>query len=184
MGKIIGRINNVTSPWRSRGGVFRRRIHENLDRTFRHRCRDAMEGFGIWMLLGINEHEPTNRGRVFWLCRHHRHAMVGWIGVLRLPHAVADPRPQPTVAQQCVAFETRLGTARRRGVIVLCSPTGGPRPIGFPSGRRRPQDGAIAAANHTSVPKGRQFRRAGSGLPLRCKAKVGKLASWFPNKLA
>jgi len=27
-----------------------------------------LEGFGIWMLLGIDEHEPTNRGRVFWLC--------------------------------------------------------------------------------------------------------------------
>ncbi len=26
-----------------------------------------MEGFGIWMLLGINEHEPTSRGRMFWL---------------------------------------------------------------------------------------------------------------------
>ncbi len=26
-----------------------------------------LEGFGIWMLLGINEHEPTSRGRVFWL---------------------------------------------------------------------------------------------------------------------
>jgi hypothetical protein len=26
-----------------------------------------MEGFGIWMLLGINEHEPTSRGKLFWL---------------------------------------------------------------------------------------------------------------------
>lgn len=26
-----------------------------------------LEGFGIWMLLGIDEREPTSRGRMFWL---------------------------------------------------------------------------------------------------------------------
>ncbi len=38
-----------------------------------------LEGFGIWMLLGIDTHEPTSRGKLFWLSVI---AMTHWVGAM------------------------------------------------------------------------------------------------------
>ena len=36
-----------------------------------------MEGFGIWLLLGLDSREPSHRGKLFWLAVL---ALTHWIG--------------------------------------------------------------------------------------------------------